>query len=92
VSYAARVAVRHVGHLVGWVAGCAIATTALGVMFGKGGVMMGSTGAVIASLWLSIWLPRAAHRAFEAARYPLALRRYRLIHALAFTVSGARAA
>ncbi len=92
MSYAARVAVRHVGHLIGWLAGCAIATAALGVLFGKGGVVMGSTGAVIASLWLSIWLPRSAHRAFETARYRLALRRYRVIHALAFTVSQARAA
>lgn len=83
---------RHVGRLIGWLAGCAIATALLGVMFGKGGVVMGSTGAVLASVWLTMWLPRSAHRAFESARYKLALRRYRVIHALAFTTSRARAA
>lgn len=61
-------------------------------MFGKGGVVTGSTLAVVATLWLVLWLPRAAHRAFETARYKVALRRYRLIRLLAFTRARARAA
>ncbi len=83
---------RHVGHLIGWLAGCAGASVLLGVMFGRGGVMMGATCAVIATVWLVMWLPRAAHRAFETARYKLALRRYRMIRALSFTASRSRAA
>lgn len=85
-------AARHVGHLIGWLAGCAIATTVLGVLAGKGGIVLGSTCALIATLWLVMWLPRSAHRAFEHARYQVALRRYRMIHALAFGASRARAA
>ncbi len=85
-------AVRHVGSLISWLAGCAAATILLGVMFGKGGVVTGSTLAVVATLWLVLWLPRAAHRAFETARYKVALRRYRLIRLLAFTRARARAA
>lgn len=88
----AAVAARHVGNLIGWLAGCAAASVVLAVMFGKGGLVMGTTGAVVATVWLGLWLPRAAHRAFEAARYRLALRRYRVIRALAFTAARARAA
>lgn len=85
-------AARHVGHLIGWLAGCVAASVMLGVMFGRGGVVMGTTCAVVATMWLVIWLPRAAHRAFETARYKVALRRYRAIRALAFTASRSRAA
>lgn len=61
-------------------------------MFGRGGIVLGTTIAVIATMWLVMWLPRAAHRAFETARYKVALRRYRAIRALAFTASRSRAA
>ncbi len=82
----------HVGHLIGWLAGCVAASVLLGVMFGRGGIVLGTTIAVIATMWLVMWLPRAAHRAFETARYKVALRRYRAIRALAFTASRSRAA
>jgi predicted Zn-dependent protease len=42
--------------------------------------------------WAMLWLPRAAHRAFEGARYKVALRRYRLLARLAFTARRERAA
>jgi len=48
--------------------------------------------AVLATMWLVLWLPRAAHGAFEAARYANAARRYRLIAATAFSAARERAA
>lgn len=83
---------RHVGHLIGWLAGCLAAPLLLGLMFGRGWIGVGVLCAAVATLWLLLWLPRAAHRAFDTARYKVALRRYRLIGALAFTASRARAA
>jgi predicted Zn-dependent protease len=85
------VAARHVGHLVGWLAGCALAPVALGALFGPRWVGVGVVCSLFATLWLLLWLPRAAHRAFELARYPSALRRYRMIGSLAFTARRSRA-
>jgi tetratricopeptide (TPR) repeat protein len=86
------VAAREVGHLVGWIAGCAIAPFVLGALFGPAWIGVGIGCAAIGTLWIQLWLPRAAHRAFEATRYATALRRYRLIGSLAFTRSRTRAA
>jgi predicted Zn-dependent protease len=85
------VAAREVGHLVGWIAGCAIAPFVLGALFGPTWIAVGVGCAATATLWILLWLPRTAHRAFEAARYATALRRYRLISSLAFTASRTRA-
>jgi predicted Zn-dependent protease len=85
------VAARHVGHLVGWLAGCAIAPLVLGAMFGPRWIAIGLVCSGLATIWLTLWLPRTAHRAFEAARYAAALRRYRLIGAFAFTARRERA-
>jgi len=86
------VAARHVGGLIGWLAGCALAPVLMGMLFGRGWIVVGITCSVIATMWLGLWLPRAAHRAFETARYKVARRRYRAIYALAFSTSRARAA
>jgi len=54
--------------------------------------VLGVALAVLATMWLVLWLPRAAHGAFEAARYANAARRYRLIAATAFSAARERAA
>jgi predicted Zn-dependent protease len=85
------VGARHVGHLVGWLVGCVAAPFLLGGMFGNEWIAIGVACSGIATLWLALWLPRSAHGAFENARYAAALRGYRMIGALAFTVRRARA-
>jgi len=64
----------------------------LGSGLGRRWVLIGATLAVIATVVVVLWLPRAAHAAFEAARYRTAARRYRLIASLAFTAARERAA
>lgn len=64
----------------------------MGAMFGGRWVWIGALCAGVATLWLLIWLPRSAHRAFEAAKFAQAARRYRLIGSLAFTRRRERAA
>lgn len=59
---------------------------------GRGWGVVGTGIAVIATVWLLILLPRAAHRAFEGARHKAAGRRYRILGALAFTSHRERAA
>lgn len=82
----------HLGHLVGWTLGCVLAPLLLGSMFGPRWIAVGVVCALVATLWLLLLLPRSAHRAFEAARYVPATRRYRVIESLAFTRRRARAA
>jgi predicted Zn-dependent protease len=86
------VAAQHVGRAVGWTVGCLLAPVALGVMFGPAWIAVGLAVAVLASLWLVFWLPRSAHRAFQAGRFGRATRRYRVIALLAFSASRERAA
>jgi predicted Zn-dependent protease len=64
----------------------------LGVALGQLWIAPGVAASVLATLALVLWLPRAAHAAFEAARYPRAARRYRLIAASAFSAARERAA
>ncbi|MBA2539931.1 MAG: hypothetical protein H0V17_09880, partial [Deltaproteobacteria bacterium] len=66
---------RHVGQLIGWLVGCVAAPLVLGTMFGRSWIGVGIACSAIATLWLLLWLPRAAHRAFDTARYRVALRR-----------------
>lgn len=73
-----------------WTVVCAIGP-AFGSVFGGSGLALGIAAAATATLWLFLWLPRSAHRAFEGARYAAAIRRYRLIGSLAFTVRRTRA-
>ncbi len=83
---------RSAGNLIAWLAGCATAPLLLGALFGVPWIAIGIGCALVATLWLQLWLPRAAHRAFELARYAASLRRYRTIGSLAFTRTRARAA
>jgi predicted Zn-dependent protease len=64
----------------------------LGAAFGRAWILLGAAAAVLATVWLVLWLPRAAHGAFEAARYATAWRRYRLIASTAFNATRERAA
>ena len=82
----------HVGRLLGWLLGSAAAPVILGSLLGRRGAWLGILCACVALLWLLLWLPRSAHRAFEAARFSRAARRYRLLGALAFTRRRERAA
>ena len=64
----------------------------LGAELGRLGAVFGAAGALIATLWLWMWLPRAAHAAFEAGRFDAAQRRYRVLGAIAGTAVRERAA
>jgi predicted Zn-dependent protease len=83
---------RHVGRAVGWLLGSAAAPVVLGAALGRRGAWAGALCACLATAWLLVWLPRAAHAAFEAARFPRADRRYRLLGSLAFSRKRERAA
>jgi predicted Zn-dependent protease len=64
----------------------------LGAAFGRPGILAGAGIAITGTLWLVLWLPRAAHGAFEAARYASARRGYRLIAKAAWSPARERAA
>lgn len=85
-------AARHLARLAGWVAACVGLPVVLGAALGRPWTASGVAVAIAGTAWLLLWLPRAAHAAFEAARYAPAARRYRLIAALAFTAVRERAA
>ncbi|MBX3157879.1 MAG: tetratricopeptide repeat protein [Deltaproteobacteria bacterium] len=83
---------RHALRLVAWTLGCIALPLALRDALGK---PWGSIGvAIVATLtgWILLYLPRTAHAAFDATRFPLAYRRYRTLRALAFTRRRERAA
>ena len=67
-------------------------TLLLGSALGRRWIAVGVALAIAATVWLILWLPRAAHGAFEAARYRHAARRYRLIASIAFSSTRERAA
>jgi len=77
---------------VGWTVGCLAAPMLLGVMFGPRWIAVGLLIGVLATLWLMLWLPRSAHRAFSTARFERAARRYRILAAFAFSGARERAA
>jgi tetratricopeptide (TPR) repeat protein len=92
IRYATQVAARHLGRLAGWLLACALVPVGCGVAFGRSWAAIGFAIAAFATLWLLLWLPRAAHAAFDGARHARAARRYRLIASLAFTPARERAA
>jgi tetratricopeptide (TPR) repeat protein len=92
LRYPGLVAARHVARFAGWAAACAVVPVVLGSALGRPWTGIGVALAIAGTAWLLLWLPRAAHAAFEAARYPRAARRYRVIAALAFTAARERAA
>lgn len=77
---------------MGWIVGALLSAGILGAAFGPPFFAVGLACGLAATAWVVLWLPRAAHAAFEASRYDRALRRYRWIGALAFTRHRARAA
>ncbi|MDQ3336500.1 MAG: hypothetical protein M4D80_15140 [Myxococcota bacterium] len=85
-------AARHVVHLIGWGLGCASAPVLLRSVFGRGWGVIGVALAIVATVWLTIVLPRSAHKAFEGAKWKRAARRYRLLRAFAFSDHRERAA
>lgn len=64
----------------------------LGSLFGRRGAWLGVLLALLAFVASLLWLPRSAHRAFEAGRFSRASRRYRLIGWLAWNTRRERAA
>jgi predicted Zn-dependent protease len=84
-------AARHVGRLASWTVICGLVPIALAGL-GRPWILIGVVLALAGTFWLVLWLPRAAHGAFEAARYANAARRYRLIASTAFTSARERAA
>lgn len=78
------------------ISACAAVVLALpfvgGAAFGRPGALAGAGLGVLAVLWLWLWLPRVAHDAFEAGKYAVAARRYRLLLAIAPTAARERAA
>ncbi|MBL0212750.1 MAG: hypothetical protein IPQ07_02585 [Myxococcales bacterium] len=77
---------------MGWTVGCLLAPALLGAMFGPRWIAVGLVIALLATVWLTLWLPRSAHRAFSTARFPRARRRYRILASLAFSGARERAA
>ena len=75
-----------------WGLGCILTPIALRSTFGRGWGAIGVLLAIIATVWLLIVLPRAAHKAFESARWKRAARRYRILGAFAFSDHRERAA
>ena len=64
----------------------------LGAVFGPAWIAVGVGCSVVATVGVLLWLPRSAHAAFQAAKFPRAARRYRIISALAFSPTRERAA
>jgi len=85
------VAARHALRLGGWLA-LPVATTSLGAIAGPIPALIGLTGGFLALLYGALWLPRAAHSAFDRGRHRAARRRYRLLGATAVSAVRERAA
>jgi predicted Zn-dependent protease len=92
VGYPGFVAVRHVVRIAGWGLACVALPVLLRSIIGRGGATLGVATAILATVWLMIVLPRSAHRAFEAAQWKRATRRYKLLSRLAFSTHRERAA
>lgn len=78
--------------ILGWATGALALVVALGTVGGQLGALVGLAGAVAATLWQWLWLPRSAHAAFEAGRFQRAARRYRILGLVAGTRARERAA
>lgn len=86
------VALRHVARLAGWSTLCLAMPFALAASLGRRGAWLGVGLALLANLWVVLWLPRSAHRAFEVGRFKRAGRRYRIVGLCSFTTTRERAA
>lgn len=92
IRYPRGVGATYIARAVGWVAGCILAPVLLGAMFGPRWIAVGALIAVLATLWLLLWLPRSAHVAFTSGRLGRASRRYHVLASLAFSRRRDRAA
>jgi predicted Zn-dependent protease len=86
------VALRHVAKLAGWGALSLAIPVSLASVIGRRGAWLGVGLALLANLWVVLWLPRSAHRAFEVGRFKRAGRRYRLVGIFSFNTRRERAA
>ncbi|HTR55705.1 MAG TPA: hypothetical protein VMJ10_33745 [Kofleriaceae bacterium] len=84
MTYAVRVAV--------WIATLVAMPVALGSLADGLGAVLGAGFAVLAVLYAWLWLPRTAHRVFEAGYFANAAKRYRLLQWLAISSARERAA
>jgi predicted Zn-dependent protease len=76
---------------LGFVLACCAFAIAGGLIAGRLGGLIGAALGGGLAFWAWLILPRTAHAAFEAGRYPLASRRYRVLGALAGSQRRARA-
>ena len=77
---------------MGWTLGCLSAPIVAGSLLGRRWIVIGVVVAILATLWLLLWLPRAAHKSFALGRYDRAGRRYRILALLSFSAARERAA
>lgn len=83
---------RFVLRLAFVIAAVVLVPVAGGLALGRAGALAGAALAALAVAWLWLWLPRSAHEAFEAGRYAVAARRYRVLGLLAASAARERAA
>lgn len=69
-----------------------VALPVLGATMRRGGGVLGFALAIVALLFIWLWLPRLAHNAFEVGTYAVAARRYRWLEWLATSRTRERAA
>ena len=74
---------RRTLRVVVWLAVAVAPGSALGAIAGGAGAVVGLALGSVAMLYLWLWLPRAAHAAFEAGGFGAAGRRYRVLEVLA---------
>jgi predicted Zn-dependent protease len=84
--------VRAFARVLVWPAVAIAPASVLAVIAGGAGALAGLVLGVAFVLYAWLWLPRAAHAAFEAASFAGAGRRYRVLEVIAATATRERAA
>jgi predicted Zn-dependent protease len=82
---------QYVARILGYAVLVAVVPFVGGVVAGKPGAISGVALGVLFVLWLWLWLPRLAHRAFVAGKFERAMRRYRLLGLLSTSRTRTRA-
>jgi predicted Zn-dependent protease len=83
---------RYAWRVLAWLALVIVPACVLATVAGGAGALGGFGLGVVAVLYVWLWLPRAAHAAFEATSYDAAARRYRVLEVMAPTAARERAA
>jgi predicted Zn-dependent protease len=86
------VRLSHVVRIVAWILGCIAVPVMLRAELGRPWGAIGTLAVTLATGYLVLWLPRAAHRAFEVGKLARAHRIYRAIELAAFSARRAQAA